>query len=104
MRLIVEVQAVADQLFQFDLGRSVETPVAAAGTLVAAPIATSVPSAVRRSAAALAPLATMSAAGAMSARTATAGTSAAAWSALSTFAGRPILAVPLLCLLFSHFD
>jgi hypothetical protein len=97
VRLIIQVQAVIDQLVDIDFRRPFRTPVAkrtsrtpAFATLAAMPLAT-------RSAS-FAPLAAARSSTAFSAAISTArGT--------SPFARRPIFAICLLCrLLFSHFE
>jgi hypothetical protein len=99
--LIIEIKTIADQLVEFDLGRSIKTALAAT---IPTPIAAGTGAAI----AAVATTTPTRTSAAISAATAAGGTSALTWRASftrsgATFARWAIFAINLLCsLFFSH--
>ncbi len=89
MGLVIEIKTIADQLVEFDLGRSVKTSLAATIPTAAGTRST---------------VTAISTAGTSATIPTTArGTSALTWGAASTFARGTIFAITLLCrLFFSH--
>jgi len=91
--LVVEIEAVGDQLFEFDLGRAIETALAAGtATAITTPVATAIT--------------TITAATATSITTATVTTGATTTTSVTALAGGTVFARRTICLLgrllFSH--